>query len=456
MRRSWDDQIKRSEIGERLVRRNPVYYQPLHRQLVWLEQAKLDERKAWADARLREVLRVAAKTRYGRSIGGTEDLASWPLLDRTHVREHAEAFQSGNSWFAVQASGAIEEDAGPLRLIRSPESIVAEQVALDRLVFALGADPMSARTAVLRGDEVSDEPEAEDALWRYSLGGRRLVLSSRHLSDDTLSNYAHELREFSPDILWAYPSSLELLCRLLQSSGEQLRIPRVMTSSEPLTPSAWLLARQVLGCKLVDYYGQVERVAFAAAHAPTQYLFMPGYSYVELILHSQDGAAPAYEIVGTTLWNLAMPLIRYRTGDLVRLPRRYGEQQREQIAWGMLAFEGVAGRDVDVLLAPDGRHLLSGLDHILHEVDHVVRAQLVQDALDRVVIRVKPGQGFGSNDAQRLERNARNKIPRSIDVRIEVTDMLERTQQGKTPFVVHRPAVREILKQFGLEPRAGR
>jgi phenylacetate-CoA ligase len=146
-----------------------------------------------------------------------------------------------------------------------------------------------------------------------------------------------------------------------------------------------------------------------------------------------------------------MPLIRYRTGDLVRLPRHYGERELELVAWGMLAFEGASGRDSQVLIAPDRTQLLKGIDHIPHEVDHVIRVQVVQDALDRVLIRVVPARGFNEVDAKRLERNARNKIPRSIDLRIEVTEGLERTPQGKTPFIIHRPQVREAIKRMSDE-----
>jgi phenylacetate-CoA ligase len=450
MLRSWDDRIKRLELGERLVRRNPLYYGSVHRQFARLEQEGLEQRRRWTQARLRKILQSAAKTPYGRSIGGTDDIASWPLLDKSSIREAAGAFHSGSSWFTSHASTGGTTGM-PLQLIRSPEAIVAEQVCLDRMMIGLGIEPMNARTAVLRGDNIKDPSDLTPPFWRYALGGRRLLLSSNHLTDATLIHYLEELRAFQPEVLWVYPSSLELLCRLISTAGATLKIPRVLSSSEVLKPSAWLLARQVLGCKIADYYGQAERIAFAFGFAPTQYFFLPGYSYIELLPHSSDGSAPAFEIVGTSLWNEAMPLVRYRTGDLLRLPWNYGEAEREQIAYGMCAFEGVIGRDQEVLYAPEQMRVLTGIDHIQRGVDHVVRIQVVQDALDRVLIRVVPARGFNEADAKRLERNARNKIPRSIDLRIEVTETLERTQQGKTPFIIHRPQVREAIKRVADE-----
>ena len=60
------------------------------------------------------------------------------------------------------------------------------------------------------------------------------------------------------------------------------------------------------------------------ASQPGVYRFLPGYSRVELVPFAQEGASTLYEIVGTSLWNLAMPLVRYRTGDLVSLPAAWG------------------------------------------------------------------------------------------------------------------------------------
>lgn len=447
--RAFDTHLKRLELGERFVRRNPLYYGNIHRQLAQLEQASLTQRKQWTEARLSKVLQIASRTTYGQLVGGTNDLTSWPLLDKTQVRDEPTHFHTGRSWFTAHASTGGTTGM-PIELLRSPEGIVAEQVCLDRMIIALGVEPTNVRTAVLRGDNIKDPTDLEPPFWRYALGGRRLLLSSNHLSEATLDHYLVELRKFQPELLWVYPSSLELLCRLILASGEALKIPRVLSSSEVLKPGAWLLARQALGCKVVDYYGQAERIAFAYALAPTQYFFLPGYSYVELLPHSSDGSAPAYEIVGTSLWNEAMPLIRYRTGDLIRLPWNYAEREFEQITNGLCSFEGVIGRDQEVLYAPDRMRVLTGIDHIQREVEHVVRIQVVQDAPDRVLIRVVPALGFNEYDRKRLERNARNKIPRSMELRIEVTETLERTQQGKTPFVIHRPGVREAVRQAGL------
>lgn len=430
--------LKGVSLGEKFVRRNPLYYGRIWREVARLDDADMDQRKAWTDARLRQTLRLAARTPYGREVGGTEDIATWPLLDKERLRDGSLQFHSHLAWAATQARTGGTTGT-PVNLLRSPQSVVAEQVFIDRLFDALGADPVSGRIAALRGDDIKDPTDLAPPFWRYTLGGRRLLLSSNHLSSSTLNHYVDELRKFEPDVLWAYPSALESLCRLIGASGH-LRIPRILLSSEVLSPAAWSQVRHVLGCQIVDYYGQAERVAFAQASQAKRYRFSPGYSYLELLPQGSDGKTEAYEVVGTSLWNAAMPLVRYRTGDVIHLYPGSSDYEVDLVANGLRDFEGVVGRDGDVLFAPDGR-VLTGIDHIQRGVEHVARIQIVQPALDQVQIRVMPGPGFGTEDQAALERNARAKIPRSMDLSVEVADTLVRTSQGKTPFVIHEPAV---------------
>lgn len=445
--------LKRLNLGEQLVRRNPLYYGPAHRQFAALQSADLDERASWSQKRLRTVLNVAARTAYGRSVGGSDELARWPLLSKDSVRSNPQSFHSGHRWFRARADTGGSTGV-PLKLVRSPESVTVEQVCLDGVMRDLRIDPRNARIAVLRADSIKDASDTKPPFWIFALGGRRLILSSNHLSCATLPDYIAAIRRFEPDLLWVYPTALESLCRLLQRTGEQLRVPRVLSSSEMLQPEVWRLAQSLLGCEIADRYGQAERVAVAHALAPHAYRFAPGYACVELIAQSGDDATRCYEIVGTSLWNTAMPLVRYRTGDLICLPRDYGARELQEVVLGTRSFDGVIGRAHDVLIAADGEGVLTGVNHLPRNVEHLMRLQVVQEALDRVLLRVLPSAEFSEADAAQLMCNARLKIPASIDVRIQIVSALQRTHRGKTPFVVHAPPVREALLRIGFQVAA--
>ncbi len=452
-------QLKRHTIGEHLFRRNPLYYGGARRVLEEMDAAGLEARREWSHERLSQVLRAAQRAPYGRQVRGGDTLESWPLLAKETLRDNLGSFVTGRDWLSAPASTGGTTGI-PLKLVRSLPGIVFEQACQDRLIERLGADPRRSRLAILRGDNVKDPNDRRAPNYILANGGRCMIMSSNVLSQETIEDYAHALNDFKPELLCAYPTSLEWLCRLLYTAGLPVHVPCVLTSSEVLKREAWTLAREVLGCNVSDYYGQAERVGFAYAFAPRDYRFVPAYSYVELLPFRSDsiedaGQGGLYEVVGTSFWNDLMPLVRYRTGDLVRLPESWGERELEEVRLGLRTFSGVLGREQEILVCPKGVRL-TGIDHIPRDVNHVLRIQVIQESLDDVRILVLPAPGYSERDARHLLDNARAKVPNTMRLRIETAEYLERTPRGKTPLVIHRPPVQQKLREQGVEPHLTR
>jgi phenylacetate-CoA ligase len=428
--------LKSRPAGDRLVRRNPVYFRQAIRLFDRLEGSSLDERISWSEKRLQIVLRRGSTTGYGRSSGG-ERLDDWPLLEKSTVRDRPEAFVGGRR--ALTAHASTSGTTGlPLSLVRSPRSVVVEQAAIDRLVRTKGIELGRARIAVFRGDNVST-PEAGTQIWRDDLGGRRRVFSSNHLSPQTVDVFADALEEFDPACLLAYPTVLESLTRLLERRERDVTIPVTLTSSEMLSTAARRIAETVLHTQVIDYYGQAERVSFAYSFAPEVYTFLPGYGITELVRVRGDEQSDLFEIVGTSLWNLAMPLIRYRTGDIVALPKNAPPSLLDEVCYGTRSVSGIEGRSDDFLVSASGGRLV-GIDHIPRDVDHVLRLQVVQEDVDHVRVLVLAAPRFGDADRQQIETNLLQKIPPTMRYSVEVVESLER-RGGKTPLVIRRPSV---------------
>jgi phenylacetate-CoA ligase len=448
--------LKKSQLGVNFIRRNPLYYDRTRRLLDRLESLDFNGRRDWTNDQLARVLSHAKRTDYGRAVHGGDTLTSWPLLEKESLRHALNAFTARRDWFSAPATTGGSSGV-PLKLVRSLEAIVFEQATIDRVIESVGADPRTARTAVLRGDNprdivMTDQPAAE-----IIVSGRIMTFSANAVTHVSVEHIANSIEEFAPQLLCAYPSALETLMRYLHESGRKLSIPTVVTSSEVMKPGAWGMAQDVLGCKLADYYGQSERIAFAIARAPRTYHFQPGYSHVEFIPY--DGKVLArgsgmrlYEIVGTSLWNDVLPIVRYRTGDLIRLPAHWGEQELEELSLGFRSFDGVLGRQQEIIVVPDGSLRLTGIGLVPREVKNVLRIQIVQEDFDRARIFVLPTPEYSESDAEDLLANARSRIPQEVSLSVEVAKRLERTPRGKTPLIVHRPPVHDALRRQGIEP----
>jgi phenylacetate-CoA ligase len=447
--------MKKHVLGQTMIRRNPYYYEKFS---ALLEESKgwdLEQRRKWSAQQLRQTLQVARRTEYGRSVRGGDTLASWPLLDKEPLRHGLSAFTAGNAWLSAPATTGGTSGV-PLKVLRSLEAIVFEQATIDHVIASVGAEAKSARTAVLRGDNPRDIEVSPNPDRQLINAGRILTMSANAVTHTSVENIANTLEKFGPQLLCAYPSALETLVRYLRDNDRRLSIPAVVTSSEVFRPESWALVEEMLGCKVADYYGQAERIAFAAANKPREYRFLPEYSRVEFIPYDghgvpRDTGHRLYEVVGTSFWNNLLPIVRYRTGDLIRLPSSWGERELEELALGMRTFEGVLGRQQELLVCPQAIRI-TGIGCIPHDVRNVLRFQVVQEDLDEARIFVLPDSKFSTSDAEVLLANARARIPPNVNITVEIETRLERTPRGKTPLIVHRPPVHDALRRHGIEP----
>lgn len=425
--------IKRLGLADRLVRRNPLSYGRIRQQIEEFERLAPEERRRWRAARLERIVRSARTTVYGRTHGSARPLEEWPLLDKAAVRDRRAEFLARSAAFAVE--GSTSGTSGiPLRLKRSLVSVVHEQVMFDRLLERAGLEPVGCRAAVLRGDDIKSPADRSPPYWTLANRERRLIFSSNHLDRETVWHFVRRLREYEPDLLLAYPTVLESLCRLMAELGLECTVPVTVCASEVLTQATVDLARTALRTRVVAHYGQAERVAWAEGTPASGFRFDPSYSFNELWLVEREDDADIYELVGTGLWNRAMPLVRYRTGDYMRLAKG---SDPAAVAEGREPFLGIIGRSGDYLVAPTGAHLM-GIDHIPRGVPNLVRAQFIQDSPERVTLLVVPAAGFGEETVALLRAHAALKLPPSMQLRIEITDRLERSPTGKTPLVVRR------------------
>src|SRR5262249_19616140 len=146
--------------------------------------------------------------------------------------------------------------------------------------------------------------------------------------------FAAALEEFRPEVLHAYPSSLQLLTSLAEEYGTKLRFPLVITSSEPLRPGLRAHVRSVFGAALLDHDGMAERVSAAYALEDDAYTFVFPYAATELIPEGENTC----RVIGSALWNTVQPLLRYDTGDIALMPPGIDARGRDRIALGLEPF----------------------------------------------------------------------------------------------------------------------
>jgi phenylacetate-CoA ligase len=139
-------------------------------------------------------------------------------------------------------------------------------------------------------------------------------------------------------------------------------------------------------------------------------------------------------IVATGLLNPAMPLVRYETGDRGRLL-----PSGAACACGrtLPALADIEGRCDDVLVMADGRRI-GRLDPVFKRARGVREAQIVQEAFDRIRVRVVPADGFHESDSAAIREALRDRLGPGVDIVVETVDRVPRTSAGKFRAVISR------------------
>jgi phenylacetate-CoA ligase len=358
-----------------------------------------------------------------------------PLLTKQELRQHPERLLRPRRFGSlirttIKTSGT---SGTPLTIVQSIGNMVREEGFVHRQLRWIGWRQGQPR-AWIRGDIVCADHPQDGRYWCRDWVGNMLMMSSYHLSNDTIGAYIAALEAYEPVVIHAYPSSIAALAAWLNARGRRYggrALKGVMTSSETMEPEVRAAVEQAFGVRVFDWYGQSERVAAIGTCEHGSYHVLTDYSGVALLETEQAGA---WELVGTSLNNLAMPLQRYRTGDTV-LPGIDDGNTACPCGRVFPTVKAVLGRQEQVITLPDGR-MIGRLDRIFQGHDrHLVEGQVVYRGNGRFLLRVVTTEGWSERDAQAMVDKFLLRVP-GVDVTVAQVDAIPRGPRGKFAFVV--------------------
>jgi len=258
----------------------------------------------------------------------------------------------------------------------------------------------------------------------------QLYMSSYHLASDLIANYADALKRYQIRYLYGYTSALyELALHMIEADRRDIEMSVVLTNAEPVFDYQRRAIEEAFHCPVIETYGMAEMAAGASACSGGAMHLWPEVACLETIQHTEGSASS--ELVSTGLLNPDMPLIRYRVGDRVSLSNA---QHACECGRGLPVLESIEGRSDDILYTSDGRRI-GRLDPVFKVDLPVKEAQIVQEALDVVLVRYVPASGFtrasGLSIVDRLQARMGN-----VRVILEEVESLPRGANGKFRAVI--------------------
>ena len=362
-------------------------------------------------------------------IQSLEDLSRLPFVEKDMVRRRYQDFLSSKlsspALYKCHTSGTT---GTPLTLYRDLRNIGFEYAMLSRQREWAGLKPDD-RYATLKGELLASRSVNRGKYWSLNIAENKLIMSSYHLSQTTAESYVEALRHYNVEAIDGYPSSIYALAKFMLERNIRLPLKAILTSSETLVPEQKSIIEAAFNCYVYDYYGMAERIAAVHTCEYGSYHVVPEYSIVEF-LRTSTLSDSHYEIVGTSLTNRAMPLIRYRVGDIAEVSNDTCKCGRSYPV-----IRGIVGRTDDYVVTPSGK-LVGRLDHIFKGAQHLIQAQLYQPDRDRIILRIVPDKSFTQRDADFILKKLNNRLGERMEFHVENVPFIARTARGKIKSVV--------------------
>lgn len=371
----------------------------------------------------------------GKSINSTADFQNtFDFIDKSEVVAHYKEFISDEIDRIPHVELATSGTSGhPLRLLINADRYVTEMAFNTRILEHAGWD--YGVRASIRKKQLPGKKE-----YIVNPVTKEIIFDGYRTDKEYLTMMLRTMRRLGCVTLYGFPSIItQLLHRMRQYGLDTSGIRRAILTSEAVLPAHYEFIEDEMGIKIITFYGHTEKLILIEQLDRNTFTIEPGYGFAEII--GEDGkpvSAPGDEgeLIGSTFYNRAMPLLRYRTGDYAVFTGR------------TVAVDGIkkpivgaisGRREKSIIYRHDGSYTTANAFEIHDERKMTFEAiQYLQERRGHLVVLVVKGADFIPEDEAFMRRHYGYAMLGEEYVEIRYVDSLITQPNGKTLTVINR------------------
>ncbi len=262
------------------------------------------------------------------------------------------------------------------------------------------------------------------------------------LSDKVLDKYLKIFQEKTFEYVYGYTSSLVLFAKYLKSKSVVLNqvcptLKNCIVTSEMLFPEDKKLLEENFGVFVINEYGASELDLIAFTNKNDEFELNNQTLFIEIVDDNQQPVphGTAGNIIVTSLYNKAHPMIRYAIGDLGIIDP--ASTAKNQI------LKKLVGRTNDVAVLADDKKV-PGLTFyyvtksVIDDTANIKEFIVEQFAVDEFKVTYTADQTLGAEKEKAIKEALEKYVGSGLKISIKKVDLLDRGARGKLKqFISH-------------------
>lgn len=358
---------------------------------------------------------------------GINDMQQIPPLNKEDIRRDPEKFcavdykKYGGRWRKTSGSTGT-----PLKIRIDHKSDAYHYAATLRAYRQAGYELFKPSLVVQGYTESKSKP------FGFRPVSNSLFFNASRVNARNAVQFHKLLMRHRPKIIMGYARAIaHLIKHLLDSNLKIPAVESVINYGENLRFETKEFLSKQLGCQVFDFCSQTENAMMMHSFPDGSLYLIEDYFYPEILDESgmsiEQGTG---ELIGTSFYNLAMPLIRYRTRDLVEI----GADKLKQ---GFRSVTQIIGRLDDEIMLPDGGHV-SLVEGALGYAEGIVAAQYVQEDRSSLKVVLVVDENFSETCFRSIEEALVKRLGDELNYEFIISDKLESNKSGKIPFIINK------------------
>ncbi len=237
------------------------------------------------------------------------------------------------------------------------------------------------------------------------------------------------IKDTKAKILLTNPSSaLAISKEAKEKDIKCVELALIFTVGERLDNSSRGFIEETFNAKVIDQYGATEvgkisRECIEHNYHLHQDVLVQSTKEDETLVAGEEG-----EITVTNLVNFVQPSIRYNLEDSGVV---LTDECSCDLHYPLMRL--TAGRAIDVINLPNGRSIsaLEVNDFLSLRPIELRQYQVIQEALNKLTVKVVKGKGFEDNTVLEIEQTYRQNLGSEMQVNVLIVDDIPREKSGK-------------------------